>query len=458
MNIPLNGRIAIIDDVYEQAEPLIRILSKNQMPYTFYKGVDSRYLPGENERFNDIRLLFLDINLIDDTAVPNEKQMRSALVYSLERVLSANNFPYSIIYWSRHQEEHKALIEDIFENELNDRKPIIYKGFVKSDFFPNFSTEEVENSIDIISEIKKIILEQEAYSLLLEWENHIHLSADLTLQELFSSYHKFKDWSNNANYIVCKLAKAYLEKHLSEVSLEEVVNASLQTLTILFRDYLESSIRARRIDSQSKFDFDKTEIEADIKQISSKLNLTGQVSNIKESGCVLLYATKSIINLEKIIDFAKLKQESKDSLLKGNPEIEEKELEKQSIKAAFRAVKQISENIDKIGLNVSIVVTPVCDYAQNNNVYDRIVQGLLIPRSECSYIINNDALFTVPFDIIYDSKEYRLVLDFRYFVTTDLAQENLTGLFRIRQELLSEIQSKLARHINRQGILLIDER
>lgn len=458
MNIPLNGRIAIIDDVYEQAEPLIRILSKNQMPYTFYKGVDSRYLPEENERVNDIRLLFLDINLIDDTAVPNEKQMRSALVYSLERVLSANNFPYSIIYWSRHQEEHKALIEDIFENELNDRKPIIYKGFVKSDFFPNFSTEEVENTIDIISEIEKIILEQEAYSLLLEWENLIHISTDLTLQELFSSYHKFEDWSNNANYIVCKLAKAYLEKHLANASSDEVVNASLQTLTVLFRDYLESSLRNREINSQPTFAFDKVNIEADIKKISSKLNLTRHVSDIKEPGCVLLYTTISEINLDKIIDFSKLKQESKDSLLKLDPCIEEKNLDKQSTKAAFKARKQISEEIGKNGLNISIVVTPVCDYAQKNNVYDRIVQGLLIPKSESNYIINNDAIFIVPFDLIHDSKEYLLVLDFRYFITTDLSQENVTGLFRIRQELLSEIQSKLARHINRQGILLIDKR
>jgi|LSQX01.2.fsa_nt_gb hypothetical protein len=458
MNIPLNGRIAIIDDVYEQAEPLIRILSKNQMPYTFYKGVDSRYLPEENERINDIRLLFLDINLIDDTAVPNEKQMRSALVYSLERVLSANNFPYSIIYWSRHEEEHKALIEDIFENELNDRKPIIYKGFVKSDFFPNFSTEEVENTIDIISEIEKIILEQEAYSLLLEWENLIHISTDLTLQELFSSYHKFEDWSNNANYIVCKLAKAYLEKHLANASSDEVVNASLQTLTVLFRDYLESSLRNRETNSQPTFAYDKANIEADIKKISSKLNLTRHVSDIKEPGCVLLYATISEINLDKIIDFYKLKQESKDSLLKLDPNIEEKNLDKQSTKAAFKARNQISEEIGKNGLNISIVVTPVCDYAQNNNVYDRIVQGLLIPKSESNYIINNDALFIVPFDIIHDDQEFRLVLDFRYFVTTDLTLENVSGLFRIRQELLSEIQSKLSRHINRQGILLIDEK
>lgn len=458
MSIPLNGRIAIIDDVYEQAEPLIRILSKNQMPYTFYKGVDSRYLPEENERENDIRLLFLDINLINDAAVPNEKQMRSALVYTLKRVLSSNNFPYSIIYWSRHQEEHSELIEDIFNNELNDRKPIIYKGFVKSDFFPNFSSEEVESPIDMIAEIKKIILEQEAYSVLIEWENHIHLSADLTLQELFSSYHKYNDWQNNANYIVKKLAKAYLEKHIENASSDEVVNAGLQTLTILFRDYLESSLRDRKSDSKPSFGFNKTEIEADIRQISGKLNLTNQINSIKEPGCVLSNATTSEIKIEKIIDFAKLRQECKYLLMKQNPQIEEEDLEKESKKCAFKKLDELKKIINEQSLKISVVVTPICDYAQNNSVYDRIVQGLLIPQNECNYILNNDALFIVPFDIVHDSQEYRLILDFRYFITTDLNHENVSGLFRIRQELLSEIQSKLSRHINRQGILLIDER
>lgn len=50
-----------------------------------------------------------------------------------------------------------------------------------------------------------------------------------------------------------------------------------------------------------------------------------------------------------------------------------------------------------------------------------------------------------------------MILDFRYFTTATLTTENVKGLFRIRQELLAEIQSKLARHINRQGILFLDE-
>jgi len=140
MNIPLNGRIAIIDDSLEQVQPLMQELSKNQMPYVFYKGNDLSYLPEEDKRFNDIRILFLDINLIDDTAKPNEKLLKSTLISVLKRVLSPDNFPYSLIFWSRHQDEHFELVKDLFDNELNDRKPISIKGFVKSVF--NFYENE----------------------------------------------------------------------------------------------------------------------------------------------------------------------------------------------------------------------------------------------------------------------------------------------------------------------------
>ena len=59
--IPLNGRIAIIDDVIEQALPLMRVLSKNRIPYVFYKGNRMEDLPDKPD--NDIRILFLDLKL-----------------------------------------------------------------------------------------------------------------------------------------------------------------------------------------------------------------------------------------------------------------------------------------------------------------------------------------------------------------------------------------------------------
>ena len=68
MSIPLNGRIAIIENELKEAMPLMKTFSKNQIPYVFYKGDDFSFLPDENSRFNDIRVLFLD--LIDDTVFP----------------------------------------------------------------------------------------------------------------------------------------------------------------------------------------------------------------------------------------------------------------------------------------------------------------------------------------------------------------------------------------------------
>ena len=43
--IPLNGRIAIVDDQIEQALPLMRVFAKNNIPYVYYKGTDPEYLP-----------------------------------------------------------------------------------------------------------------------------------------------------------------------------------------------------------------------------------------------------------------------------------------------------------------------------------------------------------------------------------------------------------------------------
>ena len=64
MSLPINGRITIIDDQFDQALPIINVLSKNKQAYTYYSG-DLQFLPNQDEVPNDIRLLFLDINLID---------------------------------------------------------------------------------------------------------------------------------------------------------------------------------------------------------------------------------------------------------------------------------------------------------------------------------------------------------------------------------------------------------
>ncbi|MBK9958755.1 MAG: hypothetical protein IPP11_09215 [Chitinophagaceae bacterium] len=454
MSLPLNGRIAIIDNELDQALPLMKVFAKNHLPYVFYKGDDIAFLPDENSRFNDIRLLFLDINLLNSKTASN-KEVKASLYSVIRRVISENNFPYSLIYWSRQENEYGQIVEELFDNELKDRRPINLIPFVKSDFFPNFSDVEVDNDIDLIAEIEKVINSQHAYSYLLEWENMTHTAADKTLQDVFSSYYQFKDWTNNANYILEKLGNAYLGKHYNDNPPEDKIKASFIAFNSVFKDTLEHNVYNTKLSNPHNLVYNSEKVESKVHSINEKLNISKDVKNVSESGNIIVFEEADDVFgklVNKLISIFQLK----NYLRFKNKEIEEVELKKLTAKEH----KNIKEEIKKAWVKLAIVVTPVCDYVQKDNkIYDRIVKGLLIPSEYRDFIDDkSEAVYVLPISINYSAKQYILILDFRYFSTTDLSVDKATPIFRLRQELLAEIQSKLARHINRQGILFLDER
>jgi hypothetical protein len=202
--------------------------------------------------------------------------------------------------------------------------------------------------------------------------------------------------------------------------------------------------------------YDKTKIEHNISLLNAKLNLSRDVkySNICESGNVIEFVEKDESYrklLNRILSIFKLRCVLREKI----KDIDDIELKK----IASKDFNRIKEDIKKSWIQVATIVTPICDYVQKENkIYDRIVKGVFIPIEFKDFIDDrSEAIFTFPFPINYLNREYAMVLDFRYFSTTDLQKENVKPLFRIRQELLAEIQSKLARHINRQGILFLDE-
>ncbi len=455
MSLPLNGRIAIIDNELDQALPLMKVFAKNNLPYVFYKGDDVAFLPDENSRFNDIRLLFLDINLLNSRTA-SDKEVKSSLFSVIRAVISENNFPYSLIYWSRQEKEYSGVVEDLFANELKDRRPINLIPFVKSDFFPNFSDIETENDIDLIAEIEKIINAQHSYSYLLEWENIVHKAADKTLQEVFSSYHEFEDWANNANYILEKLGNAYLGKHYNDNTPDEKIKASFISFNSVFKDTLEHNVYTTDIPNAVNLTYDTSKVVGKVNSINEKLNISKDVKNIAESGNILVLENAD----EKFFGALLIKLLSKiqlgNYLRQQQKEITEIELNS----FAKKELKKIKEEIKASWIKIEMVVTPICDFVQKSNkIYDRIVKGLLIPSEYKMFIDEkSEAIFVLPITINYNDKEYILILDFRYFSTTELNPENAKPVFRLRQELLAEVQSRLARHISRQGILFLDER
>jgi len=167
--IPLNGRIAIVDDQIEQALPLMRVFAKNNIPYVYYKGNDIEYLPEQPE--NDIRILLLDLNLLDGRD-NQPKDIRSSLFSVISHIISPNNYPYVLVLWSRQEKEYREILEELYSNALKSCAPIAILEWIKSDFFPNFSDEEVnkDEEYKIIDELKKVIAKLPAYSYLREFD------------------------------------------------------------------------------------------------------------------------------------------------------------------------------------------------------------------------------------------------------------------------------------------------
>lgn len=431
--IPLNGRIAIVDDDEKQAMPLMRVFSRMNIPYTFYKGNDYRFLPETPE--NDIRILFLDLNLLGNR-VEEEKKIRSILIPTISHIISPQNYPYILILWSRQENQYRSVLENIFQEELKGCAPIAIKNYVKSDFFHSYGTEENEALDDtiIVDTLKSILAEFPAYSYLMHWENCIHNSADETIQNIFHDSHSLSNWQNSANCIFEMFAKSYLGKHHKEASLGERAKASLLFLNGVYHDTLESNVAIGDYSNATDLHYEAD--EEHMKSIAAKINecllLSEQFDSFRQPGCVL----PVVLTQDNESHFHKLFNECFNK--KG---------------LSSKEANQLKEEVYETLRPCAVVVTPACDYAQKKMRYDRLIQGLIIEEKFSDHINSLSDTFYLSPTFNFSGRRCFLVLNFRYFITYDMGNEDLSPMFRIRDSILAEIQSKLARHINRQGIM-----
>ncbi|WP_121667320.1 hypothetical protein [Mesonia aquimarina] len=460
MSLPINGRIAIVDDKIEQALPLMNNFSKRKIPFSYFDATNEN-LPEEDNVENDIRVLFLDVNLLDNK-VRKPKELKAKLIPVLKRIITKKNYPYVIVYWTR-QEDHTKMIEnDIFKNDLKDRAPIAFKSVSKDKIF-SYAGEMKEGSEEFIDslfeEITGLLNKIPVYKYLLHWENLIHNSADSTLQDIFKDYHDEKEWEHHANYIFSRLSLNTLGKSsFKKSSPREKISSSFNAMIYLFNDTLETKINSLDLREYQEITLDSINNTTINHSINSKFLISRNENDFEYPGCVVeeLNHTQegnfkalqnNLINRGLLID--RIKKESS--------ELEERKLAKEVDKEAKKIRGKMRENWKKIYVNL----TPLCDFAQAKYKYNRCVYGLLIESSFLEYIdTKSEAVFLSP-KFTFEGKSMVLICDFRYFFTILKGgikeKDNLNIVFRLRRQILSEIQSKLARHVNRQGILFLDD-
>lgn len=462
MILPESGRVVIIDDKFGEVLPLIRILSRERVAVTYFSGKEKE-LP--DEPFTDVRIVFLDI-VLEGVDPLDDKTIISTLTNVVGRIVSKENGPFVLAVWTKEPKKveliknalRKAgyyfIVVDLEKNlffSKDDNEWCIKKSEIKEletklkeepgevDIFNFFREKEdgewvfMEDQIgELEKDLGKKLREMDIFKVFIQWENVVHEATSETVNEVskFSEYNE--NWNNEMKKIFYNLAKAWLGKLIEETGNDEKVRGAFYTFHRIFVDILEK--RLKRMDIPD-IEFKKEDLED---QIKGRIN--------------------SYILIEKI---------HRDDIYPGNVYKTEKEIQDISdlIDDCFNNNEEIKEELTKVSIPVIVEVSPVCDLVQQKIRKYRYVSGLLCPKSfkvdgreVCvKNKLKRSALFLYITPIIqYNEDPFILILNFKYFSSADedfFSKKEF--LFRIRKELLSDIQIKLASHINRTGVLYL---
>lgn len=412
---PENGSVVIIDDAIEEALPLMKVLSRYGIAYKYFNGRKDE-LP--EQLIDNVRIIFLDIQLEGMDGVLNDKTKYSTLKGVVSRIIGEKSIPYAIIVWTKHDE----LI-----SELNDYLP------VKPLFILNMEKEKCKNVsgefnlYKISDKIKEKTDELGAYKFFMVWQNLINRSSNQIVNEISSIFPYDNNWNNKINNILKLLAEAYAGKQIKN----DIGKYSMLTFNNLLLDIVEKNILSGYLSEQNKF----SPLMNNDERLEDKI--------------------KGELNRRLLISF-----ENNNSPVPGNIyyELPELNLSKEVlIQELFNGKIQdsdVKEKIEKFKL-VFLEVSPFCDYAQNKWKRCRLLPGLLCPENYKNNIKRADYIYKTPLFMLDDQLVY-LVFDLRHLTSVAVKDMNdKKAYLRVRKELLSDIQTKISNHISRLGVTYV---
>lgn len=417
---PENGSVVIIDDKMEEALPLMMVLSKLDIPFKYFSGkVDE--LPASP--LNNVRILFLDIELEGMEGVMQDKTKLSTLAEVIDKVISERCQPYIIIAWTN----HKELVDELKKYIQNNKKmPLLSLCIDKADCIVNDNNEYFDLNA-ITTEVNSKLKNSDIFIYFLLWQNLVNKAASIVINDIASVYDYDENWNGKLLNVLHLLAEAYAGKQVSD----DTIKYSMLGFNGLFLDILENLIIKK----------EKTDENKNLYEI--RVNLTDEER------------IKGELNRRLLISF-----ERNEKPMPGNIyyNIESKEDEKKEFLIGIddKNISKYSENDNDNVVNKSklirLEVSPVCDYAQNKWKKCRILQGIIIPQSFENKIKKADYIYKSPLFLL-DNEPVYLVFDIRYLTSVEIKNlENKESLMRIRKELLNDIQTKISAHISRLGI------
>ncbi len=487
MFLPTNGRILIVDDKIEQAVPLINVLSKNKLPFTFHTA-DVNQLPATP--YNDIRLIFLDINLTDGV---NEDAIKAQLQATLTRLVHPG-IPYILIIWSIRENEYEELISDLFDTQIPQLAPIIKVSLSKSQYFSIIpETGNYEANANIISRINTKLKSEldkiDSFKLLIYWEKMIHEAISQVILQFSSIIENDKYWSSNLKHIFYKLAHAQLGKTLKNENEVAIIQAVLKTLTSGLNDKIDfnlynsttlpfnlntkkQGVNYYKLIGENEIKLKWEDLTTNVIYINSvekgRNKVVDKLTNGNADDLASINSFKDIyrhmspkLNTALLIGLEKrLRLQPGNVYYKPVAGSKKRKLLATYLKGIDKKNDQgfVYQNISAIRF-VELECTPICDYSQKKWLRSRILPGLLLHSSFFSLLNSeNDSLYKEIPPFQFENEVYKLVFDYRLFKSINLANDHnkqSNFLFRLKNDVLVDIQARISSHIIRPGITTI---
>lgn len=462
-NLPNNGSIVILDDKFMEAEPLIKLLSKNNKSFRYYDG-RFKNLPLERVEKEATRLVFLDYNLTEGTT-GNASQV-STITANLRRIIDKDNGPYFILLWSKNKDDAQEFNEDmgeVYENYPYLR-PLKIECLNKAEYFKTtgsgyeFNNDKVEEFQKELEELVGSIELLEFYS---SWENKILL----TSQKLIKKTSEVGE-GISAKQLVHLLSHINLEQFSKNVGDEQLIVAAYQSLNTVLSSYLNHKIEDIKLSSDH---FSEISLENNYEVNSSRVNSWFNINTIDNPSRI---GQVFCIDNGTFLDYNIVKRER----MRGR-----------FIKVATE--KMTREDYFK---TVCLEISPECDVAQNKREFYRVIPGMVISESLMKTIfetftntnrLNRDqknqaliyffknngqlsfnkypeSIFVTPkfeFKANGECFDVFLILDLSQFKTIPIQNESNDYLadkemiFSVNSDLLQSIKNSLANNIQKKG-------
>ena len=465
INLPNNGSIVILDDKYMEAEPLIKLLSKNNKSFRYYDGKPES-LPLDGIEKEATRLVFLDYNLTEGTT--GSASQASTITANLNRIIAEENGPYFILLWSKNKDDVQEFNDDM-ESAYRRHphlRPLKIECLNKREYFETtangyeFNNDKVEEFQKELEEMVNSIELLEFYS---SWENKILL----TSQKLIK---KTSDVGQgmSAKQLVHLLSNINLEQFSRNVGDEQLIVAAYQSLNTVFSSYLNHKIEDIKLSKEHFSEISKVKVD-DYEFNSSRVNSWFNINTIENPSRI---GQVFCIDNGSFLDYNIVKRER----MRGR-----------FIKVATE--KMTREDYFK---TVCLEISPECDVAQNKREFYRVIPGMVISESLMKTIfetftntnrLNRDqknqaliyffknngqlsfnkypeSIFVTPkfeFKANGECFDVFLILDLSQFKTIPIQNESNDYLadkemiFSVNSDLLQSIKNSLANNIQKKG-------